>query len=183
MIAEFGHFALVLALMLAVAQGTLPLFGAHRGNLAWMAVASAAARAQCLFVLLAFAALVLAFAQNDFSIAYVVSNSNSALPLAYRISAVWGAHEGSLLLWVLILALWTTAVSFFSGGLPAAFRARVLAVMGLISVGFLLFVLLTSNPCLRPLTAAADGADLHPPPHAPRLIIHPPLLYIGYIGF
>ena len=183
MSAEFGHFALTLALALAVLQALIPLIGAARGNLAWMALAGPAARAQCLCVAIAFATLMWAFAANDFSVAYVASNSNSDLPLAYRLSAVWGAHEGSLLLWVLILALWTLAVSYAGRSLPPAFHARVIAVMGLISIGFLLFMLLTSNPFLRHVPALADGADLNPLLQDPGLIIHPPMLYAGYVGF
>ena len=183
MIPEIGHFALALALALAIVQSVVPMLGAASGNLTWMALARPAARAQCLFVVVAFIALAWCFIANDFSVTYVAANSNSALPLAYRISAVWGAHEGSLLLWVVILALWTVAVSFFSRGLPPAFIARVLSVMGLISIGFLLFMLFTSNPFLRDLPAAADGSDLNPLLQDPGLIIHPPMLYIGYVGF
>ncbi|MGE0483621.1 MAG: heme lyase CcmF/NrfE family subunit [Gammaproteobacteria bacterium] len=183
MIVELGHFALVLALAVALLQAVVPLVGAARGDLAWMTFARGAARLQCGCVALAFIALTWAFIDNDFSVAYVAANSNSALPLAYRISAVWGAHEGSLLLWVLLLAVWTAAVSLRSGGLPAAFVARVLAVMGLISVGFLLFMLLTSNPFLRTIPAPADGGDLNPLLQDPGLIIHPPMLYTGYVGF
>lgn len=183
MIAELGHFALVLALALATLQTVVPLIGAARGNLLWMALARPAARAQCVVVALAFAALTWAFVSNDFSLAYVAANSNSALPLPYRISAVWGAHEGSLLLWVLLLALWTAAVSMRSRGLPPAFAARVLAVMGLVSVGFLLFMLFTSNPFAREIPPPADGGDLNPLLQDPGLIIHPPMLYTGYVGF
>ena len=183
MIAELGHFALVLALAVAVLQTVIPLVGAARGDLVWMAMARPAARVHCLLVALAFGALVWAFVANDFSLAYVAQNSNSALPVFYRVSAVWGAHEGSLLLWVLLLALWTTAVSFRSGGLPPAFVARVLAVMGLVSIGFLLFTLLTSNPFLREIPPPANGADLNPLLQDPGLIIHPPMLYTGYVGF
>ena len=183
MIAELGHFALVLALAVAVLQTVIPLVGAARGDLVWMALARPAARVHCLLVALAFGALVWAFVANDFSLAYVAQNSNSALPVFYRVSAVWGAHEGSLLLWVLLLALWTTAVSFRSGGLPPAFVARVLAVMGLVSIGFLLFTLLTSNPFLREIPPPANGADLNPLLQDPGLIIHPPMLYTGYVGF
>ena len=183
MIAELGHFALAMALALALAQAVFPLVGAHRGDRTWMAIAKPAARAQCLFVALAFAALAWAFADNDFSIAYVATNSNSALPLAYRLSAIWGAHEGSLLLWVLILALWTAAVTYKSKGLPDAFVARVLAVMGIVSVGFLLFMLFTSNPFLRQIPPPLDGGDLNPLLQDPGLIIHPPVLYTGYVGF
>ena len=183
MIAELGHFALAMALALALAQAVFPLVGAHRGDRTWMAIAKPAARAQCLFVALAFAALAWAFADNDFSIAYVATNSNSALPLAYRLSAIWGAHEGSLLLWVLILALWTAAVTYKSKGLPDAFVARVLAVMGIVSVGFLLFMLFTSSPFLRQIPPPLDGGDLNPLLQDPGLIIHPPVLYTGYVGF
>ena len=183
MIAELGHFALVLALAVAVLQTVVPLLGAARGDLVWMAIARPAARVQCLLVALAFGALVWAFVANDFSVAYVAQNSNSALPLFYRISAVWGAHEGSLLLWVLLLALWTSAVSYRSDGLPPAFVARVLAVMGLVSIGFLLFTLLTSNPFLREIPPPANGADLNPLLQDPGLVIHPPMLYTGYVGF
>ncbi len=183
MIAELGHFALTMALALAVLQAVFPLIGAQRGDVSWMSMAKPAARAQCVFVVLAFAALAHAFANNDFSLAYVAANSNSALPLAYRLSAIWGAHEGSLLLWVLILALWSAAVTFKSGGLPMAFVSRVIAVMGIISVGFLLFMLFTSNPFLRQIPPPLDGADLNPLLQDPGLIIHPPVLYTGYVGF
>ena len=183
MIAELGHFALTLALALAVVQVVFPLIGAHRGNVTFMAIAKPAARAQCLFVALAFAALAWAFADNDFSVAYVATNSNSALPLAYRLSAIWGAHEGSLLLWVMILAVWTTAVTYKSKGLPAGFVARVIAIMGIVSAGFLLFMLFTSNPFLRQIPPPLDGSDLNPLLQDPGLIIHPPVLYTGYVGF
>ncbi len=183
MIPELGHFALIMALVLAVLQATLPLLGAVKGNVGWMQVARPAARAQFGLLLIAFAALTAAFVNNDFSVAYVANNSNSALPLAYRIAAVWGAHEGSLLLWVLILAAWTVAVSYLSRRLPLAFIARVLAVMGTVSVGFLLFTLFTSNPFARLAPAPLDGADLNPLLQDPGLIIHPPLLYMGYVGF
>ena len=183
MIPELGHFALAMALALAVLQTVIPLAGAARGNIAWMSVARPAARAQCAFVLMAFAALTYAFVTNDFSVAYVAQNSNSAMPVAYKISAVWGAHEGSLLLWVTILCIWTVAVSVFSRSLPLAFVARVLGVMGFVSIGFLLFMLLTSNPFLRLIPAAVNGADLNPLLQDPGLVFHPPILYTGYVGF
>ena len=183
MIPEIGHFALTLALAIALAQTIIPLLGAHYGKVAWMALARPAARAQLVFVGVAFAALMQAFISNDFSVVYVATNSNSALPLAYRIAAVWGAHEGSLLLWVLLLSAWSCAVSFASRGLPLALVARVLAVMGAISIGFLLFMLLTSNPFLRALPVPADGSDLNPLLQDPGLVIHPPVLYTGYVGF
>lgn len=182
MIPELGHFALVLALCLALVQAIVPLAGAHRRVPEWMAVAAPAARAQALFVVIAFGCLTWAFAANDFSVRYVATNSNSQLPLYYRLFALWGAHEGSLLLWSLILAAWTVAVTYFSRALTAAFAARVIAVMGLVSVGFLLFMLGTSNPFERLLPAAAEGHDLNPLLQDPAFIVHPPMLYMGYVG-
>jgi len=181
--AELGHFALVLALGLACVQGTLPLLGAPRNRTRWMALARPAAAGQCLFVTLGFGALVHAFVSNDFSLAYVAANSNSHLALHYRIGAVWGGHEGSILLWIQILALWSVAVARFSRGLPDALVARVLGVMGLISVGFLCFLLFTSNPFDRLLPAPPDGRDLNPLLQDLGMMIHPPVLYMGYVGF
>jgi cytochrome c-type biogenesis protein CcmF len=183
LIPELGNFALALALALAAAQGTLPLVGAWRGNARWMTLAQRAALAQALFVTLAFAALVHAFVVNDFSVSYVAANSNSRLPLEYRVAAVWGGHEGSVLLWAQMLALWTAAVCRFSGALPAAVAARVLAVMGLVSLGFLAFLLFTSNPFERALVPPPDGRDLNPLLQDLGMIAHPPLLYMGYVGF
>lgn len=183
MIPEIGHFALILALSVALLQTFVPIIGASKGYPSWIALARPAARAQLLMVIIAYACLTHAFIVNDFSVLYVANNSNSALPLIYRISGVWGAHEGSLLLWVLILALWTGAVSYFSRGIPEALIARVLSVMGFISVGFLLFTLLTSNPFERLLPAAIDGRDLNPLLQDIGLAIHPPMLYMGYVGF
>ncbi|MDA1063913.1 MAG: heme lyase CcmF/NrfE family subunit [Proteobacteria bacterium] len=183
MIPELGHFALILALCLALCQGILPLLGAHRGDAAMMSVARAAAEGQFLFVAISFACLTWSFLQSDFSVAYVASHSQLALPTAYKISAVWGAHEGSLLLWVLLMAAWTVAVGRFSGELPPQFSARVIGVLGLLSTGFLLFTLLTSNPFLRLASPPMDGADLNPLLQDPGLVIHPPLLYVGYVGF
>ena len=183
MIPELGHFALILALFLAMVQTIIPLIGAARGNLTWMAMARPAARAQFVFVLLAFMLLMYSFVLNDFSVLYVATNSNSKLPTIYRMSAVWGAHEGSLLLWALILCIWTVAVSIFSRNLPEVFVARVLAIMGAISIGFISFMLLTSNPFERLLRIPIDGNDLNPLLQDPGLIIHPPVLYIGYVGF
>lgn len=183
MIPELGQFALILALLLALVQGVLPLIGAWRGNTRLIAVARPAAAGQALFVLLAFCILTLAFLQFDFSVAYVAQNSNSQLPWYYRIAAVWGAHEGSLLLWILILNIWTVAVAAFSHKLPDAFMARVLGVLGLVSVGFLLFIILTSNPFGRLLPMPLDGADLNPVLQDPGMTFHPPLLYMGYVGF
>jgi cytochrome c-type biogenesis protein CcmF len=183
MIPELGHFALILALFIAGIQTFFPLMGAAKGNIAWMSLARPAARAQFVFVLLAFLILMYSFVENDFSLLYVATNSNSRLPVIYRISAVWGAHEGSLLLWALILCIWTVAVSFFSRSLPEPFVARVIAVMGAISIGFLSFMLLTSNPFERLLTLPLDGNDLNPLLQDFGLVIHPPMLYAGYVGF
>ena len=183
MIPEIGHFALILALSLALCQGVIPLVGAHRNDSAMMAVARTAANGHFFFVAFAFGCLVWAFVQSDFSVLYVANHSQLALPTIYKVSAVWGAHEGSLLMWILILAIWTVAVSYFSHDLPQAFSARVIGVLGLLSTGFLLFTLLTSNPFERLTPAPADGADLNPLLQDPGLAIHPPILYAGYVGF
>lgn len=180
---ELGHLALILALFVALVQGVLPLIGAHRGHAGWIALARPAAQTQFLLVAFAFGCLMYAFVANDFSVQYVAQHSNSKLPTAYRASAVWGGHEGSLLLWVLMLTGWSAAVSLLSRQLPQAMVARVLGVLGLVSVGFLLFMLLTSNPFDRLLPAARDGADLNPLLQDPGLIVHPPMLYMGYVGF
>ena len=183
MLAELGHFALILALLVACVQSTLPLWGAWREIAAWQALARPAAFAQFGLVALSFAALTACFVNNDFSVSYVAQHSNSLLPTVYRVAAVWGGHEGSLLLWVLMLALWTAAVAAFSFSLPQAMVARVVGVLGWVSVGFLLFILALSNPFERLLPAAADGRDLNPLLQDPGLIIHPPMLYMGYVGF
>ena len=183
MIPELGHFALILALAMALAQSVLPLIGAQTGNAAWMSLARPSARGQFLFVAVAYACLTYAFINNDFSVLLAAQHSNSTLPLIYRITAVWGNHEGSILLWSLILAGWTLAVSIFSKHLDDRMLARVLGVMGLISCGFILFTLLTSNPFIRLLPAAPDGRDLNPLLQDPGMIIHPPMLYMGYVGF
>jgi cytochrome c-type biogenesis protein CcmF len=183
MIPELGQVALLLALAVALIQGSLPIAGAARGRADWMALARPAAQTQCLLVMVAFGCLMASFIQNDFSVLNVASNSNSALPLQYRIAASWGSHEGSLLLWVLMLNIWTLAVATFSRHLPAPVIARILAVMGLISIGFLLFMLITSNPFERLLPAAPDGRDLNPLLQDPGMVIHPPMLYMGYVGF
>ena len=183
MIPEIGHFALILALCVAVVQGSLPIYGAAIGSSTLMSVAKPAARGQFLLVLLAFCCLGYAFAAKDFSVLYVAATSNSQLPLHYRLAAIWGAHEGSLLLWVFILSIWMVAVSFFSTHLPEAMRARILGVMGLVSVGFLLFMLTVSNPFERLIPAAFDGRDLNPLLQDPGMVIHPPMLYMGYVGF
>ncbi|RZV32361.1 MAG: c-type cytochrome biogenesis protein CcmF, partial [Chromatiales bacterium] len=183
MIPEIGQFSLILALSLAIAQTIIPLVGAHRGDAAMMGVARTAATGQFLFVAVAFACLTYAFLADDFSVLYVANHSQLSLPTLYKVSAVWGAHEGSLLLWIFVLAAWTLAVAMFSSGLPAAFSSRVIGVLGFLSVGFLLFAILTSNPFDRLVPAAVDGGDLNPLLQDPGLAIHPPLLYIGYVGF
>ena len=183
MIPELGHFALIIALCIAITQGVVPLFGAGLGVQRWVVVAVPAAIAQLLFVAVAYACLTWAFVSHDFSVLYVTRNSNIELPLIYRISGVWGAHEGSLLLWSLVLAIWTAAVAVFSPNVPRIMRARVLAVLGLVSCGFLLFIIMTSNPFERVLPAATGGSDLNPLLQDIGLAIHPPMLYIGYVGF
>ncbi len=183
MIPEIGQLALALALALAIAQALLGLAGAARGDGVWMRATRPAARGQFVFVAIAFGCLTYAFVANDFTVAYVASNSNSALPLAYRVSGVWGGHEGSILLWILMLGVWTVGVTLFSRQLPEDMVARVLGVMGLVSTGFLLFILFTSNPFLRLFPAPADGRDLNPLLQDPGMVVHPPMLYMGYVGF
>src|SRR5438445_6188581 len=183
MLPELGQFALILALLLAAVQCTLPLLGAWKNSAALIAVARPAVAGQFVFVVLAFGVLTYAFVTQDFSVAYVAQNSNLALPWYYRFSAVWGAHEGSLMLWILILNIWTLAVAALSRRLPDVLIARVLGVLGFIAFGFLLFTLLTSNPFARHLPALADGNDLNPILQDPGLIMHPPMLYTGYVGF
>src|SRR5436190_848034 len=183
MIPELGQFALSLALAVALVQAVLPIAGSSRGNAAWIAVARPAARTLALLVAFAFGCLTYAFVTNDFSVQYVVEHSNSALPLHYRIIGVWGGHEGSLLLWTLMLGVWMTAVSLFSQHLPEEMTARVLGVMGIVSAGFLAFMLFTSNPFDRLFPAAADGRDLNPLLQDPGMVLHPPMLYMGYVGF
>ena len=183
MIPELGNLALMLALCLAGVQATLPIVGTFQNNARWMALAGSAAAGQCLFVVLAFASLMASFIQNDFSVAYVAANSNSLLPVFFRIAGVWGGHEGSLLLWTLMLALWTLAVVLLSRQLPRATLARILGVMGWISIGFLVFMLFTSNPFERTLPGPVDGRDLNPLLQDLGMIVHPPLLYMGYVGF
>jgi cytochrome c-type biogenesis protein CcmF len=183
MIPELGQFALILALLVAAAQALLPLIGAQTGRTRWVAMARPTALVQFALVALAFALLTHAFVVQDFSVAYVAQNSNSDLPMLYRYSAVWGAHEGSLLLWALMLSIWTAVVAVRTRDLPEAFVARVLSVLGFVAVGFLLFTILTSNPFLRHVPGLPDGNDLNPLLQDPGLIIHPPMLYAGYVGF
>ena len=183
MIPELGHFALILALLLSAAQAGFSLAGATRANGAWMAAGRSAVVGQFVFTAVAFATLAWSFVERDFSVLYVASNSNSQLPLFYRIAAVWGAHEGSLLLWSLCIAGWTLAVTGASRSLEAPFRSRVIGILGLISIGFQLFMLATSNPFTRLVPAAAEGLDLNPLLQDFALAVHPPILYLGYVGF
>ncbi len=183
MIPELGQFALILALLMSLMQAALPLYGSLANVPAFVTLARPAARCQLLLVAVAFASLLTAFVTGDFSVAYVANHSNSHLPLLYRISGVWGGHEGSLLLWSLILAIWSGAVAAFTRHIPDIIVARVLSVMAMISVGFLLFMLLTSNPFARLLPAPLDGRDLNPLLQDIGLAIHPPMLYTGYVGF
>ena len=182
MIPEIGQISLALALCLALALAIFPLAGAHTGNSRWMEVARPCSLGMLAFTALAFAMLAVSFFRHDFSVQYVAMHSNLKLPVMYRFAAVWSAHEGSLVLWQLILCAWTAAVALASRSLPQRLTARVLGVLGWISVGFLLFILLTSNPFLRLFPAALDGADLNPLLQDPALAIHPPLLYMGYVG-
>jgi len=183
MIPEIGQFALTIALLLALTQAILPLIGASRGNRVWMALAVPTGQAHFIFVTIAFGCLAYSFITNDFSVLNVATNSNSQLPLHYRLAATWGSHEGSLLLWTLMLSVWTAAVSLFSRHLPEEMVARVLSVMGIVSVGFLLFMLLTSNPFTRLFPVPVDGRDLNPLLQDPGMVAHPPMLYMGYVGF
>ncbi len=183
MIVELGHYALILALLVALLQGVLPLVGAHKRNWHWQSLARPAAVLQFLLITLSFSALAYAFQANDFSVLYVAEHSNTRLPAMYRFAAVWGGHEGSLLLWLELLAVWTVSVALFSRQMPLAMVARVISVLGLISTGFLLFVLTTSNPFERLFPMPLEGKDLNPLLQDPGLVIHPPMLYMGYVGF
>ncbi len=182
-IPELGNFALIIALFLALTQAILPIWGAARGNTVMMGAARPLAFGQFTFISIAFICLLSSFINNDFSVLYVAEHSNSQLPIQYRIAALWGGHEGSLLLWTFFLTIWTVAVATFSKHLPEEMSSRVIGVMGLISIGFLLFMLFTSNPFDRLLPAALDGRDLNPLLQDPGLVIHPPMLYMGYVGF
>ena len=183
MIPEIGHFSLIVALTIALTLGVLSLIGAARRIPGFIAVARPAAQGLFVFVAIAFGCLAWSFYSSDFSVLNVANNSNSKLPTAYRIAATWGSHEGSLLLWVLILSIWMLAVSVFSRSLPDDMVARILGVMGLVAVGFLSFLLFTSNPFERLLPAAADGRDLNPLLQDPGMVFLPPMLYMGYVGF
>jgi cytochrome c-type biogenesis protein CcmF len=183
LIVELGHYALILALVVAALQASLPLVGAARRDARLMAVADTTAPVQFLLVAFSFAALANAYVSSDFSVLNVAQNSHTAKPLLYKITGVWGNHEGSMLLWVLILTLFGAAVSVFGRNLPPSLRARVLAVQGMVGVGFFLFILLTSNPFLRLFPVPANGRGMNPILQDPGLAIHPPFLYLGYVGF
>jgi cytochrome c-type biogenesis protein CcmF len=183
MIPELGHFSLIIALCLAFTLSIVPLIGAHRNQSQWMALARPLATGQFVFVAFAFICLIYCFVTSDFSVKNVAANSNTKLPIYYKVTASWGSHEGSLLLWVLMLTGWTYAVALFSRNLPQEVIARVLSVMGMIAIGFFLFMLMTSNPFERLLPAVAEGRDLNPLLQDPGMIYHPPMLYMGYVGF
>ncbi|WP_029010335.1 heme lyase CcmF/NrfE family subunit [Azospirillum halopraeferens] len=183
MIPELGHYALVLALFVALVQATLPMAGAATGNAAWMAVARPAALAQVLLIAVAYLALTWAYVVSDFSVMNVVQNSHSLKPMLYKVSGVWGNHEGSMILWVAMLAVFGAAVALFGRNLPPTLKARVLSVQAMIGVGFYLFILMTSNPFVRVIPAPLEGNDLNPLLQDPGLAFHPPFLYLGYVGF
>src|SRR5215813_1252890 len=183
MLPELGHFALILAMLLAALQAFFGIAGPMLGRDRWIAAVTPAVAGQFVMIGTAIACLIASFVANDFSVTYIAENSNSALPLFYRVTAMWGAHEGSLLLWIFLLGCWTVAVAIGSGRLPPRFGARVLGVLGVVSFGFLLFTLATSSPFLRLDPPAPDGRDLNPILQDPALAIHPPILYTGYVGF
>ncbi len=183
MVPELGHLALLLALVLTLVQAVVPLTGSFTGDRAWMALARPLAWGQLTLLGVAFLALLQAFLTDDFSVIYVATNSNSLMPTIYKVSAIWGAHEGSLLLWTLMLAAWGAAVAAFSPNLPLGMIARVISVQAMVAIGFLLFMILTSNPFDRIFPAPAEGRDLNPLLQDPGLAIHPPMLYMGYVGF
>ena len=182
MIAELGHYALVLALALALVQASVPIIGARRNDPALMAVAGPTAVAQLCFVAIAFGALIMCYVRSDFSVVNVFENSHSAKPLIYKISGVWGNHEGSMMLWVLILSIFGALVAVFGANLPIRLKASVLAVQSWVALAFYLFILMTSNPFLRIAQPPLEGRDLNPILQDPGLAIHPPLLYFGYVG-
>lgn len=183
MVGELGNFCLVLALCVTLAQSIIPLLGAAQNRSSWMLFSRSAAYVQWSLIAAAYALLTYAFINHDYSILYVANNSNNVQPLIYRISGVWGAHEGSLLLWVLILSSWTALVARFSRGIPLDIVARVLAVLGMVSIGFISFTLFTSSPFERLMQVPLDGRELNPLLQDPGLAIHPPMLYMGYVGF
>ncbi len=183
MLPELGQFALILGACLSLVLAVVPLIGVQKGVGSWIAMARPAAFGQLFFMIVSYGILTTAFIQHDFSVLYVASNSNTHLPFMYLIAGVWGSHEGSLLLWALILSLWTAAVAMFSKSLPTELVARVLSIMGAVAVGFLLFIIFTSNPFERLFPAPLEGRDLNPLLQDPGMAIHPPMLYMGYVGF
>src|SRR5665647_105884 len=183
MIAEFGHYALVLALALALIQSWSPLVGARKGDVALMKLADTTALAQFGFVVLAFGALTYCYVTSDFSVANVFENSHSQMPLIYKFTSVWGNHEGSMLLWVLILAIFGALVALFGGNLPSTLKANVLAVQSWIACAFYLFILFTSNPFRRLAEVPAEGRDLNPILQDFGLAVHPPMLYLGSVSY
>jgi cytochrome c-type biogenesis protein CcmF len=183
MIPELGQFALVLAALVALAQSTIPLIGASRGNSRWMSLGASAAVLQCALIMLAFADLAYEHVVSDFTVENVVENSFAAMPLLYKITGVWGNHEGSMLLWVMILSFYGMLIGVFGNNLPRGLKARVLAVQGMIGLGFLTFILATSDPFNRVMEPPADGEGLNPLLQDPGLAFHPPFLYLGYVGF
>ena len=183
MVAELGHFTLILALTIALIQAFFPLVGAQQGNNAWIALAQPTALFQFLLVAISFGCLTQLYVTSDFSVVNVVKNSNTAMPMLYKISGVWGNHEGSLLLWVLILAIFGASVAAFGNNLPPEFRARALSVQSMIAIGFYTFILFTSNPFERVFPPPMNGRDLNPLLQDPGLAFHPPMLYLGYVGF
>ena len=183
MIPELGLFALILSLVAALVMSIMPMVGSFTRDISWMSVARPSALLHLLFLTISYLALTISFINNDFSVSYVAETSNRQLPLIYRISGVWGGHEGSILFWVFIHAVWTGLVAQFSRHMPMLLVARVLSVLGMISVGFLLFTLLTSNPFVRQFPVPLDGASLNPLLQDPGMAIHPPMLYMGYVGF
>ena len=180
---EIGHYAVAFAFIFSLAQGAIPLWGAHKNNPLLMNFAIPAARFQFFFILLAFVCLTFSFVESDFSVALVAQNSHTLKPLIYKISGVWGNHEGSMLLWILILALFGFLVGEFGKNLPSSLRARVLSIQGLIGAGFIAFLLFTSNPFLRLDPSPLQGSGLNPLLQDPGLAFHPPFLYLGYVGF
>lgn len=183
MLAEIGHFALILTLLVAIAQAVLPMLGAVRGDAALMAFGRSAAGLQAVLISLSFACLMILFGQADFSVALVANHAALSQPLPYRLAATWGNHEGSMLLWVLVLAIYGAGIARFGDNLRATLQARVLSVQAMISVAFLAFALFTSNPFARLFPVPLDGAELNPLLQDPGLVFHPPLLYLGYVGF
>jgi cytochrome c-type biogenesis protein CcmF len=183
MIVEMGHFALILALLISAVQAVVPVWGAERGHLGLMETGRSAAVASFVLIAFAFAVLINAYVTSDFSVLNVFENSHTDKPLLYKITGVWGNHEGSMVLWVFILTLFGAAVALFGGNLPPALRARVLGVQGMIGLGFLLFILFTSDPFLRVVPVPANGEGLNPVLQDPGLAFHPPFLYLGYVGF